>query len=140
MDKVEFITGEYEGLAVRRFRQYRNMKQDVVADALNVSQQTVSDIEAGKRKLLKEDKEILAKLFDVPVEAIENYSEKGFNIYATSFTNTNNDQSAFVQNNHNPTFNPLDKVVELYERMIKEKDEKIAELSAALEKAKALKK
>ncbi|MEJ8842193.1 hypothetical protein WG954_07350 [Lacibacter sp. H375] len=35
---------------------------------------------------------------------------------------------------YNPTFNPLNNVVELYERMIKEKDEKIASLEKLAEK------
>jgi hypothetical protein len=31
---------------------------------------------------------------------------------------------------YNPTFNPLDKVIELYERMLKEKNDELAKLKA----------
>ena len=44
-----------------------------------------------------------------------------------SNTFTDNQFAGYTVNN-NPTFNPLDKVVELYERMLKEKDAEIESL------------
>jgi hypothetical protein len=85
--------------------------------------------------------EKVAKALNVPVEAIENFSEESvFNNY-----NTFNDHSALNATmgyyNYQPTFNPIDKVAELYEskielleRMLKEKDETIILLKNMLKK------
>lgn len=43
-------------------------------------------------------------------------------------SNTFNDSSILNGINYNPTFNAVDKIVELYERMLKEKDEAIERL------------
>lgn len=64
----------------------------------------------------------------VPVDAIRNFNEEAtFNIIANTFTDFKDNSIASAMNYY-PTFNPLDKVIELYERMLKEKDELIAKL------------
>jgi len=69
--------------------------------------------------------EKVAKALKVPVEAIKNFNEEAaINIIANTFT----DHSAAV--NYYPSFNPVDKVVELYERMLKEKNELIEKLQS----------
>jgi len=63
----------------------------------------------------------------VPAEAIRNFDEDAtFNIMA----NTYHDNSASVHY----SFNPVDKIIELYERMLKEKDELIAKLAGEKKK------
>lgn len=65
--------------------------------------------------------EKIAQTLKVPVDAIKKFDEEAtFNIIA----NTYNDNSASVHY----SFNPVDKIVELYERMLKEKEELIEEL------------
>ncbi len=55
-------------------------------------------------------------------DAIKSFNEEAaYNIIGN--TVTNNDNVAFFQ--YNPTFNPLDKVVELYERLIASEREKV---------------
>lgn len=66
----------------------------------------MEDKETIEPDLLEE----VAQALKVPVEAIKNFTEEAaYNIIGN--TVTNNENVAFVQ--HNPTFNPLDKVVEL---------------------------
>jgi len=105
------------GYNVRRMREILGVKQDTLAVALNMSQQGFSKLE---QKTEIED-DLLAKIADVlkvSVEAIKNFDEKGVvNIISNSF----DDNSIAYQ----PIFNPIDKVVELYERIIKEKNEQI---------------
>lgn len=136
---MEAISKGQEGKAAKAFRTFRQYTQEYVALSLDCTQQAVSDMER-RAYLDTETKDILSKLFEVPVEAFENYSEdKAVNIFANNFTNTNHDQAAFFQTNHNPVYHPTDKVTELYERIIREKDDKIAELQAELQKVLASK-
>lgn len=117
---------EHEGYNVKRLREILHIKQDVLADALGISQQSVSVLES-KETIDPETIEKIAKALKGPIEAIKKFDEEAiFNIIA----NTYNDNSASVHY----SFNPVDKIVELYERMIKEKDELIEELKRKAQK------
>ncbi len=120
----------HEGRNVKRIREILGIKQDALALELGLSQQAVSALEQ-KEKI---DERILvdvAKVLNVPVDAIKNFNEEAaLNI----INNTFNDNAVLNGILYNPTFNPIDKVVELYERMIKERDEKISMLEKLLEK------
>jgi hypothetical protein len=60
----------------------------------------------------------IAKALKIPVEAIMNFDEEAvFNIIG----NTYHDQAASVYY----TFNPIEKLVELYERLLREKEQRI---------------
>lgn len=122
------------GANVRRWREWRNINQDVLAEQIGVSQTTLSGYER-KDKLEPEILEKIAKALDIPVEAITEL-EQGTAI--NIFSGTWND-NASNSVNYNPTFNPIDKVVELYdekialyERMLKEKEEAISLLHEVL--------
>ncbi|MNP98421.1 HTH-type transcriptional regulator PrtR [compost metagenome] len=104
------------GRKISRIRELRDMKQEALAQALGTSQQTISAIENSET--IEEDKLIeVAKALGVSVEGIKQFSEEAVFNY---FNNFNDQSSGF---NTNCTFNPLDKVVELYERLVQaEKD------------------
>lgn len=126
------------GANVRRWREWRNINQDVLADQIGVSQATLSLYEK-KEKLEPEILDKIAKALDIPIEAITEL-EQGTAI--NIFSGTWND-NASNSVNYNPTFNPIDKVVELYdekialyERMLKEKDEAISLLHEVLKERK----
>ncbi len=120
----------HEGRNVKRIREILGVKQDALAMELGLSQQAVSALEQ-KEKIDEKILEDVAKVLKVPVDAIKNFSdEAALNI----INNTFNDHAVLNGILYNPTFNPIDKVVELYERMIKEKDEKIALLEKLLNK------
>ena len=114
------------GANVRRWREWRNINQDVLAEQIGVSQATLSGYEK-KEKLEQDILDRVAKALDIPVEAITQL-EQGTAVNIVSNTFNDNASASNVNYNH-PTFNPLDKVVELfeeknalYERMLKEKD------------------
>lgn len=110
----------------------QGMKQEALADALgdDWNQKKVSLLEA-KEKIELEILEQVSKILRVPVEAFQKLDdEQAVHIISSTF----NDHSIGYARTYSPTFNPIDKVVELYERMIKEKDEKIALLERMLEK------
>jgi len=114
----------HQGRAVKRIREILGKKQEELAVDLGITQQAISLLEAKEvidPKMLDD----VAKALHVTPDAIKNFDESAaYNFIGN--TVTNNDNVAFIQNS--PTFNPLDKVVELYERLLKEKDEQIARL------------
>ncbi len=107
------------GRNISRIRELRGMKQEALAQAIGTNQQAISGIEGSETiddtKLTK-----IAEALGVTVEAIKSFSEENvfnyFNTFHESVT------GSFITNN-SCTFNPLDKVVELYERLVQaEKD------------------
>ncbi len=74
----------------------------------------------------------VAQILKVPAEAIENFDEEqAVNIISNTFTS--NDASTLNAVNIQPTFNPLDKMVELYERMLKQQQEMIDKLEKLIQ-------
>ncbi|WP_142785708.1 helix-turn-helix domain-containing protein [Changchengzhania lutea] len=125
------------GRKISRIRELRGMKQETLAEALNISQQAVSKIEQNPE--IEDDKlEEIAKLLGVTSEAIKNYSDEAV------FNNIQNNYDGSVINagptiNHHCTFNPLDKLLEandenkkLYERLLKAEQDKIEYLEKLL--------
>ena len=115
----------HEGRAVKRIREILGKKQPELAADLGITQQAVSLLEA-KETIDPAILEDVAKALKVPVDAIKNFNEDAtISIIANTF---NADSAAYVEN-YKCSFNPIDKVVELYERLLKEKDVLIEQLS-----------
>ena len=115
------------GRKISRIRELRGMKQENLAEALGISQQAVSQIEQSET-IEDEKLERVAKELGVTKEGIENFSEESvLNIISNTF----NDSSILNGINYQPNFNPLDKVLELYEEK-----EKLYERSLNAEKEK----
>lgn len=109
------------GRKVSRLRELRGIKQDALAFELGVSQQTVSRLEASEN-IDEEMLEKIATVLGVTVDSIKRFSEDAiFNIIGN--TVTNHDNGALF--NYAPSFNPLDKVVELYERLVQAEKDKV---------------
>lgn len=108
------------GRNISRIRELRGMKQEALAFAIGVTQQTVSNIE-GSETIEEEKLDAIAEVLGVSAEAIKNYSDEAvFNIIGN--TVNNHDNAALFQ--YHPTFNPIDKIVELYERLVQAEKEK----------------
>ncbi|WP_353720142.1 helix-turn-helix transcriptional regulator [Dyadobacter sp. 676] len=115
------------GYKIGRIRELRGLKQEFVAHELKVSQQTVSKIEQSET-VDEELLEQIGKILGVSAEGIKNFSEEAvFNIIANTFNNTSNDNSTLIASalNYQPTFNTIEKIVELYERLLQSEREKI---------------
>lgn len=121
------------GRNISRIRELKDMKQEALAQALGISQQAVSAIEnsetVDEQKLIE-----VAKALEVSVEAIKNFSEEAvfnyFNTFNDAVSNSSFGQGA--HNNYDCTFNPLDKVVELYERLVQAEKDKVEYLEKLL--------
>lgn len=111
------------GRKISRIREIRGIKQDFLAIELGVSQQTISKIEQSEEV---EDATLakIANILGVSAEAIKQFNEESI-LSVISNTFTSNDNSTINAINLQPTFNPIDKVVELYERLLASEREKI---------------
>lgn len=122
----------HHGRNVKRFREMLGIKQEALAMELGDewNQQKISLLEQKERiddALMLE----VAHILKVPADAIKNFDEEAaINIIGN--TVTNHDNSAIV--NYYPTFNPFDKIVELYEALVKSEREKVALLEKLMDK------
>lgn len=131
------------GRNIRRLREMLGIKQEGLAYELgdDWTQKKVSSLE--QKETIEDDLlEEVAKALKLPIEAIKNFSEEAaiYNIQNNYDGSTLNHSSNY-QYNYKPSFNPIDKVValydskiELYERMLKEKTEAITLLEKMLDK------
>lgn len=124
----------HEGRNVKRFREMLGIKQEALAYELgdDWNQKKISVLEQKETI----DVPLLQQISDalkIPVEAFQNFDEEqAVNIIASTINN--NDNSSFL-NKGTIHVNPVDAVLKLheekmalYERMLKEKDEMMAEL------------
>lgn len=113
------------GRKISRIRELRNMKQEALAQALGTNQQAISAMENSET--IDEEKLIeVAKALGVTIEAIKNFSEEGvINYFASFYDNSSNNGAIHASH---CTFNPLDKVVELYERLVQAEKDKVTYL------------
>ncbi|MCC4230957.1 helix-turn-helix domain-containing protein [Zunongwangia profunda] len=119
------------GRKITRIRELRGMKQEALAQELGISQQSVSHIEQSE-SLEAERLERVAKALGVTKEAIENFNEETAINYFNSFHDNSFNNGAF--NAHHCNFNPLNKVVELYERLVQAEKDKVAYLEKLMDK------
>jgi len=116
------------GRKISRIRELRDMKQEALAQALGPNQQAISAIE-NSETIDEEKLKAIAEVLGVSVEGIKNFSEEAvLNIIGNTINNHDN-ASSF---NYGCTFNPLDKVVELYERLVLAEKEKVEYLEKLL--------
>ncbi|ACT95424.1 helix-turn-helix domain-containing protein [Dyadobacter fermentans] len=124
----------HEGRNVKRFREMLGIKQDALAFELGDewNQQRISTLEQ-KEKIDSEILEQVAAILKIPAEAIRNFDEEqAVNIISNTFNS-----EAYYVGNPQATFNvnPIEEIrklhyekIELYERMLREKDEMLERL------------
>jgi len=102
------------GRKISKLRELRGIKQETLAAELGISQQAVSKIEQSAE--VEEDAlEKIAKVLGVTIEGLKHFTEDSV------FNNINNFHDQSIQNN----FNPIEKVIELYERLLASEREKV---------------
>jgi transcriptional regulator with XRE-family HTH domain len=102
------------GRKISRIRELRGMKQEALAAELGISQQAISKIEQSA-EVEEEALSRIAKVLGVTVEGLKHFTEDSV------FNNINNFHDNSIQNN----FNPIEKVIELYERLLQSEREKV---------------
>ena len=126
----------HQGRNVKRFREMLGIKQEGLAFDLGDewNQKKISQLEQKEEiddKLLEQ----VAAFLKVPMEAIKNFDEEqAVNIISNTASFDNCQQPAFF--NHYPSFNPIDKIVELYDLLVKSEKEKVDLMKEILGKMK----
>lgn len=126
------------GRNISRIRELRGIKQEALAVAIGVSQQTISNIENSEH--VEDDKlELIAGELGVTAEAIKNFSEDAVFTFFNSFNDSDFSHSNGAFGSVACTFNPLDKLMEayeenkkLYERLLEAEKEKNSYLEKLL--------
>src|ERR1700759_2021457 len=100
------------GRKISKIRELKGIKQDALAFELGISQQAISKIEQAQDV---EDEVLskIAKVLGVTPEAIKNFSEEAVVNYFNTFNDNSTNNGAVYA--FNSTFNPIDKLVEVYE-------------------------
>ena len=121
------------GRKISRLREQRGIKQETLAEQLGISLQSVSKIEQSEEV---EDitLERIAKVLGVTPADIKKVSEETTinNNIQNNYEGSNN-SGPIIFDNHAP-INPIDKIAELYDALIKSEREKIALLEKLMEK------
>lgn len=138
-EELQIGRGVHHGHNIRRTRVEKDIKQEAMAQLVHLSQPAISKYE----KMSVIDDEMLqrfARALDVPVDYLKTLEENAPSIVFESITNDIHDNTdvtsvGLIENdNRTNYFNPLDKITELYERLLKEKDERYATLEARIQK------
>lgn len=128
----------HHGRNIRRTREDKGIGQTQLAELVHLSQPTVSRYEMAKSI----DDDMLsrfARALSVPVEYLKTLEENAQTIiFENNNTVTNSDHAVSSIGDHNeaeesnfksaPVINPLDKVSELYERLLDKEKEKVVAL------------
>jgi transcriptional regulator with XRE-family HTH domain len=134
----------HQGKNVKRFREMLNIKQEALAYDLgnDWNQKKISMLEQKdviEDNLLKQ----ISAVLKIPVEAFQNFDEEqAVNVIANTYSFQDFKDNAVASGfSYQPSFNPVDKIVQLYdekialyERMLKEKDEMMARLEKLIDK------
>ena len=149
METEELTIGRvHHGRNIRRTRIEKDMNQEGLSELVHLSQPAVSKYE--KMKVI--DDEMLqrfARALNVPFDYLKTLEEDAQTVVFENNTVINSEQSAgganismgivksdtedSINDSRVNNFNPIDKITELYERLLKEKDEKYAALERRLQ-------
>jgi len=118
------------GRNISRIRELRGMKQEALAQALGISQQSVSTLENSEELDDKRLKDV-AEALGVSVEGIKAFSDEAVINYFNNIHDNEHSHFHIAATNNNCTFNPLDKLMEivdenrkLYERLVEAERER----------------
>ena len=149
METEELTIGRvHHGRNIRRTRIEKDMNQEGLSELVHLSQPAVSKYE--KMKVI--DDEMLqrfARALNVPFDYLKTLEEDAQTVVFENNTVNNSEQSSgganismgivksdtedSINDSRVNNFNPIDKITELYERLLKEKDEKYAALERRLQ-------
>ena len=119
------------GQKVERIRTFRGFKQEYLASKLGVSQQAVSKIEQQEEiedSLLKQ----IAEALGVTPEVIKNFDDDKITYHINNVYDVHDFE---VKDNGNfiaQQVNPIEKITELYERLLQSEREKLELLKSQL--------
>jgi len=126
----------HQGRNVKRFREMLGIKQEALAFDLgeNWNQKKVSLLE--QREVVEEALlQKISEVMKIPVEAFQNFDEdQAINVIANTYSFQDFKDNAVASGfSYQPSFNPIDKMVELYERILQQQKETIEMLEKLIQ-------
>lgn len=137
MEAEELTTGRvHHGHNIRRIRIEKQLNQEALSKLVHLSQPAVCRYEQ-LRVIEDEMLRRFASALDVPFDYLKNLEEDAQTIVFENITNNDNaganaNIGYVAEDNKVNNFNPIEKITELYERLLKEKDEKFAIIESRL--------
>jgi transcriptional regulator with XRE-family HTH domain len=130
--KEQKLKNTHHGHAIKRFRHTLGIKQEALAAEMGLSQALISTYE--QRKVLNDDViERFAKALNVAPELIKDLEEDPVTVIIENNKLDNNSGSAYNYiAGDNIINNPIDKIAELFERLLEKEQEKIVLLEKLL--------
>ena len=120
-ESIKKLNRRHTGRNVQKLRAYFGVKQEALADDLGISQQQISTIEQ-QEKIEENILSQIAGILGVSEEIIRDFDiEKVLNNINNIKDNTFEQGTASIAQQ----FNPTEKIIELYERLLKSEKEKI---------------
>jgi transcriptional regulator with XRE-family HTH domain len=129
----------HEGKNVKRFREMLGMKQDALAYEMGDgwNQKRISQLES-KETIDPDVLEQVARILKVTPDGIRSFSEEAaINIISNSFTDFK-DNASGINYNFDLNFNPIDKLMDLFERLLASEKEKTELMKDILRKMNGL--
>jgi len=122
------------GHNITRFRHLRGLKQEALADMIGVTQQTMSRHE--QQKVVNPDVlKRIARALNVPEDVLQNLEDDNTTFIIENNTFGDNDNigiGAQIEQDKKNVYNPIDKIVELMERLLQHEQEKSQKLEERL--------
>lgn len=134
MKPVSETRRAHHGYNVQRLCEIMGVSTKDLAERTGLTPDAITKLE-NKEVIDEKVLDKISKALNIPAEAIKNYRDEA-SISIVSNTFEHNGVAAGYQYQSECTFNPVDKIVELYERMLKTEQEKIALLEEALKQKK----
>ncbi|MCA0429340.1 MAG: helix-turn-helix domain-containing protein [Bacteroidetes bacterium] len=113
------------GSKIKKIRELNDISQKYMADKLNITQSGYSNLESGKIKISEERLKHIGFILEIDPELIQQFNESF--VYKSSLNSGS--QSTY-------NFKSLEKINQLYEQLLKEKDDNILNLKNIIEQLK----
>ena len=127
MEKTDYADSIHLGRKIERVRRLRGMTQTELGELLGVTKQAISKMEQTE-KFNDERLNEIASALGVTIEGLKKYNEEAVLYNTNNFYENCGVKTSAVSNNH--TFNnfPIDKVFEMFEKMLDEERKKFESL------------
>ncbi|WP_352422384.1 helix-turn-helix transcriptional regulator [Proteiniphilum sp.] len=130
--KERTLKNTHHGHAIKRIRHTLGIKQEVLADMMGTTQARISNSE--QKKVLEDEMiDKFAKALNVTPELIKELEEDPVTvIIENNNIETNNGRGYIAVDNSTNHYNPIEKIVELFEKLLEKEQEKITLLEKLL--------
>jgi len=121
------IKNQYLNVAskIKKIREIKGFSQDYVASKLDITQNTYSKIERGEAQITIDKLSAICEVLEIDFNTLFNFDEN------LIFNNCN--QTGNFGNNNTLVLNTLEKIQEVYDKLIQSKDAEISTLKNLLE-------